>query len=157
MAVSIGVTGWCDADAVERRVAQFKAAIGASSTPLDTDDIEAFILSRFRQMNAVLQKIGVTLTELDGDTTAEAVLKPINELGAAWDVLRALAAGVLGDVPPIIGEYKDEYEKELRRLGDDYYSLGAVETDRDDTTRLPSSMLSGGDYAEAHTKIDQEW
>lgn len=146
--ITIGSTGWCQQSAVAARFAHVK-------TPLADDDTQTgvFITNRFREINGILLKQGKTLSELDGDTVAEAVLKVINEVGAAADV--ALARGWI----EVYNAYREEYRAHLRQLAEDGIELGTVAGTRDDATIVPSTLLTGGDYdaADNRWKTDRTW
>lgn len=159
MAITIGTNGWATAAQVKKRFAHLSALLGDANSPLQDADIERFITDRFREINAILDNQGITLTELDADTVAEDVLLRINGIGAAMDVARSMMALVGEGGQAMLDHYTEEYNRELERLSENFYNLGSTEGTQDDANMFPSTFLSGGTYDsnDNRWKTDTDW
>jgi hypothetical protein len=152
--ITIGTDGWCQPSDVRKYLPQYKDRLGDGTGPITDTETAEWITARFYQMNAAVAPLGITLTNLDADTTAEAVLKRINRLGAALDVVRALGLGASGGGVEDLRELGREWEAELKRLRAGYYNLGAVQTTKQSTVRLTTALKSGGDDEDPDIELD---
>lgn len=156
MALTLGTDSLCTVADVRRMLPQIAGRIAEGNSIVTDSDLEVHITNRFHMMVGAIKKTGVTLSAIDADTTAEAVLKRINTIGAVVDVLLSLGAAVSDQVGGFIDHYSREWNTELKRLGTSFYALGSTSPTKESTTMLPSSMLTGGDNATPAIKLTTE-
>jgi hypothetical protein len=146
--ITIGTDGWVQPSEVRKYVAQFRDRLGDDNGPITDNEIIDWITDRFRQMNGAVTPLGITLTSLDADAMAEAVLRRINKMGAVIDVVRAMYLGASNADPSVLRNIERDYDREIQRLRSGYYALGGVQAGKESTVRITAAMKASGDDAD---------
>lgn len=153
MAITVPTDAYCTLAEALDYLPQVRDSIGTSTDPITTSEAEQVVKDVAKQMDAVIGKHGYDTPVTDTD--ALPLLRRINSIGAAGEILLAFQGG--------LGAALDEnalsarYAAELKRLERGAYKLGSLEAPSYRRPDGQADLLTGGDREDPTFTSDMRW